>query len=43
MMRARPELAGKLLIENTWDWRIVDALAPAPGEHVVKRTRYSGF
>ena len=26
MMRSRPELEGKLLIENTWDWRIVDAL-----------------
>ena len=26
MMRDRPELAGKLLIENTWDWQTVDAL-----------------
>jgi ureidoacrylate peracid hydrolase len=43
MMRARPELAGTLLIEDTWDWRIVDALAPAPGEHVVRKSRYSGF
>jgi ureidoacrylate peracid hydrolase len=43
IMRARPELAGRLLIENTWDWRIVEPLAPRPGEHVVKKTRYSGF
>lgn len=43
MMRARPELAGKLLVENTWDWQIVDALKPAPGEKVVHKTRYSGF
>ena len=43
MMRARPELAGKLLIENTWDWQIVDALKPAAGEKVVCKTRYSGF
>jgi ureidoacrylate peracid hydrolase len=43
MMRERPELAGKLLVEGTWDWRIVDALAPAAGDHVVRKTRYSGF
>jgi ureidoacrylate peracid hydrolase len=43
MMRARPELAGQLLIDNTWDWQIVDALAPLPGDHVVRKTRYSGF
>ena len=43
MMRARPELAGKLLVENTWDWQIVDALKPEPGELVVHKTRYNGF
>ena len=43
MMRERPELAGKLLIENTWDWQFVDALMPAPGEHVVRKSRYNGF
>jgi ureidoacrylate peracid hydrolase len=43
MMRERPELAGKLLIENTWDWQIVDALAPQPGDRVIRKTRYSGF
>ena len=43
MMRDRPELAGKLLIENTWDWQFVDALMPAPGEHVVRKSRYNGF
>ena len=43
MMRDRPELSGKLLIENTWDWQFVDALKPAPGEHVVKKSRYNGF
>jgi ureidoacrylate peracid hydrolase len=43
MMRERPELAGKLLVENTWDWQIVDALKPLPGEKIVKKTRYSGF
>jgi ureidoacrylate peracid hydrolase len=43
MMRERPELSGKLLIENTWDWEFVDALKPVPGEHVVKKSRYNGF
>lgn len=43
MMRERPELAGTLITENTWDWQIVDPLAPQPGDHVVAKSRYSGF
>jgi ureidoacrylate peracid hydrolase len=43
MMRIRPELEGKLLIESTWDWRIVDALTPEPGDLVIRKTRYNGF
>jgi ureidoacrylate peracid hydrolase len=43
MMRSRPELAGKLLVENSWDWQIVDALAPQPGDIVIRKSRYSGF
>jgi len=43
MMRNRSELHGKLLVDNTWDWRIVDALKPQPGDEVIKKTRYSGF
>ena len=43
LMRERPELDGTLLIEGTWDWQIVDALAPQPGDYMVKKTRYSGF
>jgi ureidoacrylate peracid hydrolase len=43
MMRERPELSGKLLIENTWDWEFVDALKPVPGEYVVRKSRYNGF
>jgi ureidoacrylate peracid hydrolase len=42
-MRERPELAGKLLVDNTWDWQIVDALKPRPGDIVVRKSRYSGF
>jgi ureidoacrylate peracid hydrolase len=43
MMRSRPELAGKLLVDDTWDAAIVEALAPEPGERVIRKTRYDGF
>jgi ureidoacrylate peracid hydrolase len=42
-MRARPELSGTLLAKGTWDYAIVDGLAPKPGDIVVPKTRYSGF
>jgi len=43
MMRTRPELAGKLLIRDSWDWQIIDELTPEPGDIVVEKNRYSGF
>ncbi len=43
LMRTRPELKGKLLVEGTWDFQIVDELRPAEGDLVVLKTRYSGF
>ena len=43
LMRARPELKGKLLVEGTWDFDIVEDLRPRPGDVVVLKTRYSGF
>jgi len=43
LMRARPELRGKLLVEGTWDFAIVGELQPEPGDLVVLKTRYSGF
>jgi ureidoacrylate peracid hydrolase len=43
MMRERPELRGKLVTEGTWDFAIVDALAPLPGDLAIVKTRYSGF
>ncbi len=43
LMRARPELRGKLLVEGTWDFEIVDELKPEAGDVVVLKTRYSGF
>ena len=42
-MRERPALKGKLLIRGTWDWEIVEALAPRPGDLVIPKTRYDGF
>ena len=43
LMRARPELKGKLLVEGTWDFEIVRELTPQPNDLVVLKTRYSGF
>jgi ureidoacrylate peracid hydrolase len=43
MMNSRPELKGKLVTEGTWDFAIVDELAPQPGDIVIVKTRYSGF
>jgi ureidoacrylate peracid hydrolase len=43
LMRRRPELAGRLLVKDSWDWQIVDALTPQPGDHVITKSRYSGF
>jgi len=43
MMRCRPELKGTLVTVGTWDFAIVDELAPQPGDIVIVKTRYSGF
>ena len=42
-MRARPELQGQLLAKGGWDYALVDALAPQPGDIVLPKTRYSAF
>ncbi|GHB10644.1 pyrimidine utilization protein B [Salinicola rhizosphaerae] len=42
-MRQRPELAGQLLAKGTWDYALVDALTPQPGDIVLPKPRYSGF
>ena len=42
-MRARPELAGQFLARGGWDYEIVDALTPQPGDIRVHKTRYSAF
>jgi ureidoacrylate peracid hydrolase len=43
LMNCRPELKGKLVTEGTWDFAIVDELAPQPGDIMIVKTRYSGF
>jgi len=43
LMHERPELRGKLLTFGTWDFQIVDDLAPLPGDAVIVKSRYSGF
>ena len=43
LMRERPELRGKLLTFGTWDFQIVDELAPQPADIVIVKSRYSGF
>jgi ureidoacrylate peracid hydrolase len=42
-MRARPELQGKFLARGGWDFELVDALKPQPGDIVLHKTRYSAF
>lgn len=42
-MRERPELHGQLLARGGWDYELVDALQPKPGDIRVHKTRYSAF
>ncbi len=42
-MRARPELEGTLLAKGGWDYALVDALQPLPGDIVIPKPRYSAF
>jgi ureidoacrylate peracid hydrolase len=42
-MRDDPELKGRFLTLDTWDWEIVDELKPGPEDIAVNKSRYSGF
>ena len=42
-MRARPEIQGQLLARGGWDYEVVDALTPQPGDLRIHKTRYSAF
>jgi ureidoacrylate peracid hydrolase len=43
LMRARPELRGKILTHGSWDYALVDGIRPEPGDFIVPKARYSGF
>jgi ureidoacrylate peracid hydrolase len=43
LMKERPEVRDKLIIEGTWGWEIIDDLKPVAGDYVVQKPRYSGF
>jgi nicotinamidase-related amidase len=34
---------GQHVLRGSWGWRIVDELAPQPGERVIEKLRYDGF
>jgi ureidoacrylate peracid hydrolase len=42
-MRRRPELQGKLLAKGGWDYELVQALPPQPGDILIEKPRYSAF
>jgi ureidoacrylate peracid hydrolase len=42
-MRSRPELDGQLLARGGWDYALVDALTPQPGDISLHKPRYSAF
>ena len=42
-MRAKPELSGQFLARGGWDYDIVDALHPEPGDIILAKPRYSAF
>lgn len=42
-MRRNPERNAQLLARGSWDYALVDALTPEPGDIVMAKPRYSGF
>ncbi len=43
LMNCHPALKGTLVTQGSWDFAIVDELAPQPEDIVIVKTRYSGF
>ncbi len=43
LMRERPELHRQLITDGTWDYALVDELAPHSSEPIVRKSRYSAF
>lgn len=42
-LRQHPELPNRFLARGDWDFELIDALKPAPGDIVINKSRYSGF
>jgi ureidoacrylate peracid hydrolase len=42
-MRRKPEMNARLLAKGSWDYALVDALKPEPGDLTIGKPRYSGF
>jgi ureidoacrylate peracid hydrolase len=42
-MRRNPHVNAQLLAKGSWDYALVDALRPEPGDIVMGKPRYSGF
>src|SRR5262249_34362568 len=43
LMRRRPELEGKLMIQGTWDYALVDELKPEPEDLGMRKPPYRRF
>lgn len=43
LIRDRPEVRDKCILEGTWGFQIIDDLKPESGDIVVQKPRYSGF
>ncbi len=43
LMREHPEFTEQSIVQGAWGERIIDELAPLPGEPVISKQRYSGF
>jgi ureidoacrylate peracid hydrolase len=43
LMREHPEFTEQSIVQGTWGEKIIDELAPLPGEPVISKQRYSGF
>jgi len=43
LIKERPDVRDKLIVEGTWGWQIIDDIKPQPGDLVVMKSRYSGF
>jgi ureidoacrylate peracid hydrolase len=42
-LRQHPELTGKYLTVGTWDWEIIEELAPRQADIIVNKNRFSAF